>query len=227
MFDHLFIYKLQSDPKYFFAVLITVVISTVLHELAHGIVAIRLGDDTPVYSGHMTLNPLVHMGGFSLLLLAIAGISFGQMPVDRTRLRGKYAESLVAAAGPATNLLLALLAAVGLGLWARLGSADPENYAQMNGIELLNVFIIYNFALAIFNLVPVPPLDGSWIAANLYAPYRRLMSAELMQGIMSALIFAMFLGGAGIVFYAAYQMFAHLMPLIAGQQWYAFPSPTF
>ena len=72
MFDNLFIKTVATDPAYFFAVLITVVISITLHELAHGFVAVKLGDDTPIHTGHMTLNPIVHMGIISLVLLAIA-----------------------------------------------------------------------------------------------------------------------------------------------------------
>ena len=81
-----------------------------LHELAHGWAAIWLGDQTPVRQGRMTGNPLVHMGPWSLLMLAVAGIAWGQMPIDRTRLRGRHGEAIVAAAGPAMNVLLALAA---------------------------------------------------------------------------------------------------------------------
>ena len=116
---NLFIQTLWTDPTYFFGVLITVVVSIVLHELAHGYAAIKLGDDTPLVTGHMTFDPLVHMGGMSLILLAIAGIAFGAMPVDRTRLRGRYGEAIMAAAGPAMNVLLAVLALTTLGLWDR------------------------------------------------------------------------------------------------------------
>jgi len=213
---HLFIETLGTNPTYFFAVIITIVISVTLHELAHGWVAIWRGDDTPIRTGHMTLNPIVHMGIFSLILLAIAGIAFGQMPVDRTRLRGRYAEALVAVAGPVMNFLLGLLAAVALGLWYRFGTFNPESSMQNNALTLLRVFTVYNFALGVFNLIPIPPLDGSWIVANFIPPYRRLMSAELVRGITSALIFAMFLGGAQYVFVAAYILAGLIVTTVAG-----------
>ena len=73
----MFIEQLSTDPQYFFAVCITVVLSVCLHELAHGIVAIWLGDRTPIETGHMTLNPAVHMGWMSLVLLLVAGIAWG------------------------------------------------------------------------------------------------------------------------------------------------------
>lgn len=213
---HLFINYLWEDPKLFFAVVITVVVSVTLHELAHGWVAIRLGDNTPIYTGHMTLNPVVHMGVFSLVLLAVAGIAFGQMPVDRTRLRGKYGESLVAVAGPVTNLLLGLLGALGLGLWARFGTINNQSQPQLNAYLLLSIFMTFNFALAVFNILPVPPLDGSWIAANFFPPYRRFLQTEMVRGLMSALIFAMILGGSSFVFLIANKISDTLVGVIAG-----------
>ena len=105
----MFINSLTTNPQFYFAVIIVVVISICLHELGHGFAAIALGDRTPEETGHITLNPLVHMGPISLAMLAIVGISWGAMPVDPTRLRGRYAEALVALAGPAVNLVARLV----------------------------------------------------------------------------------------------------------------------
>src|SRR5688500_10494240 len=159
--------RLAEDPGSFFAIVIVVVISICLHVLAHGIVAVWLGDDTPIESGHMTLNPLVHMGPFSIIALLLMGIAWGAMPVDRSRLRGKYAEALVAAAGPAANVLISLVTLTALGLWLRSGDFDQElTQTATNGRDLLWTFGFFNIALAIFNLLPLPPLDGSRILAN-------------------------------------------------------------
>lgn len=165
----MFIENLGSNPRYFFAVVITVVISICLHELAHGIVAIWLGDDTPIVTGHMTLNPLVHMGPFSILALLLMGIAWGQMPVDRSRLRGRYAEAFVAAAGPFCNVLIAIVSLTALGLWIRFGDAasDELSTTATNARNLLSTFGVFNVVLALFNLIPLPPLDGSRILANL------------------------------------------------------------
>ena len=161
------IQHLADDPRYFFAVVIVVVFSICLHELAHGIVAIWLGDDTPIVAGHMTLNPMVHMGPFSIVALLLVGIAWGAMPVDRTRLRGKYAEALVAAAGPFANVLIALVSLTALGLWLRFGSPGSEpTEAAENARFLLTIFGVFNILLALFNLIPLPPLDGSRILAN-------------------------------------------------------------
>jgi Zn-dependent protease len=203
MLATLFIETLSINPPYFFGTLIAVVVSIVLHELAHGWAAIRLGDDTPIETGHMTLNPLVHMGMFSLILLALVGIAFGAMPIDRSRLRGRYAESLVAVAGPAMNLLLGLAALVAMGLWLRFGEPPGETGPAANGFLLLERMGTLNIALMLFNLIPVPPLDGAHIAANVSHGYRRLLSNQYAQGVSTALFFALFLGAGYFIFNAS------------------------
>src|SRR4051812_36019683 len=82
----MFLQEAQSNPRFFLAVCITVILSITIHELAHGIVAVWRGDDTPIETGHMTLNPAVHMGVISIVCLLLAGISWGSMPVDPSRL---------------------------------------------------------------------------------------------------------------------------------------------
>jgi Zn-dependent protease len=174
----------SDDPGSFFLIVIVVVISICLHELAHGIVAIWLGDDTPVETGHMTLNPLVHMGPFSILALLLMGIAWGQMPVDRSRLRGKYAEAFVAAAGPFCNVLIAIVALTALAIWIRFGSpyADDQSTASTNARKLLETFGLFNVALALFNLIPLPPLDGSRILANLSRWYDDKLNMLMSYG---------------------------------------------
>jgi Zn-dependent protease len=206
---------LQTDPRQYFAIIIVVIVSIILHELAHGWAAVKLGDRTPIEMGHMdTLNPLVHMGAFSLILLAVVGIAFGAMPVDRTRLRGKYAEAMVAVAGPAMNVVLAILAIVALGLWMRFGGpVDPANNVAQNGALLLTMMGLMNIALAMFNLLPLPPLDGSKIAANFIPAYARLLDSGIAQGAMLAVFFAIFFVGGAIIFGVAGTI--HLIALAA------------
>lgn len=175
--------------------IVTVTISIVLHELAHGWAAIRHGDRTPIQMGRMTGNPLVHMGPFSLIVLLLFGIAWGQMPVDPTRLRGKYAEAKVAAAGPAMNLTLAFVCAIALGLLFRFGP-NSDVYWLKNLQKMLFVAASANFLLCAFNLMPVPPLDGSHILANLSRPYARFISDPSKQGLfIFAFIFAFTLAG--------------------------------
>ena len=188
----MFIQQLEKDPFFFGCVVITVVISIVLHELAHGAVAIWQGDDTPIRLGRMTGNPLVHMGWFSLILLAVVGIAYGQMPVNPSRFRSRYGDALVAAAGPATNLVLALVALVVLGLWARFSVAEATQF-QANAKDFLWCFGYINVALMMFNLLPIPPLDGSVILADFVPAYGRWARNPQYQGaFLFGLLFALF-----------------------------------
>lgn len=219
MFDNLFIQQAlapESRP-FFFATIISVVISITLHELAHGWAAIRLGDDTPIRTGHMTGNPLVHMGPFSLVALFLVGIAWGQMPIDPTRLRGRYAEAWVAFAGPATNFLLSIAALTGLGLWLRYGG-PPDGQVQTNAMLFLSALGRINAILGVFNLFPVPPLDGSHILANLHRGYARFIGDPAHQGIM-ILAFIFMFSIAGVIFAPVFQFAADYTAFVATGRW--------
>ena len=108
---NLFIQYLFSDPLFYLRIVVILIISICLHELGHGIAAIYQGDDTPIKRGHMTLDPLVHMGPQSLVFLAVAGIAWGAMPVNPKGFKNpKWGNILVSAAGPLTNFTLGILA---------------------------------------------------------------------------------------------------------------------
>jgi Zn-dependent protease len=172
----MFITNITSDPQFFVYVIVTMVLSVVLHELAHGWAAIWQGDRTPIEQGHMTVDPRVHMGMVSLLMLAFVGMCFGAMPVNPTRFRHRHSAMIVAAAGPLMNLLLALLALTGLGIWDNIAGADPTDGVGGNLHQFLWFFGYANISLCIFNLVPIPPLDGSTVLAGMHKGYRRLIA---------------------------------------------------
>ena len=139
-----------------------VIFSITLHELAHGWAALWEGDDTPRVTGHMSVNPVVHMGLPSLILFLILGIAWGMMPVNPYKFRhGKWGRILVSFAGPAMNLLIALvvLTVLGFVIDPMTEQTDLETFLLTGGF--LNLIL---FAL---NMLPVPPLDGSNILANL------------------------------------------------------------
>jgi Zn-dependent protease len=178
----MFLNQLRDDPTFFFSVLITVIVSITLHELAHGWAALWQGDDTPVAQDRMGFNPLVHMGWPSLILLATTGMAFGTMPIDPARFRSRFGEALVAAAGPAMNLLLGLLGLSAAGFWIHsqgLWDALPPKQAALQ--HLVWYFGTTNLTLAILNLLPIPPLDGAHILANFVPPFRAL-TERLMRG---------------------------------------------
>ena len=151
------------------------VIAIVFHEVAHGWAALALGDPTAKERRRLTLNPIRHVDLVGTLLVPgalalLGGPVFGwakPVPVNFARLRNpRLGMMLVAAAGPATNLLLATLGAVMLGLYAGSLTAPPDgvNEYVFGGLQL---FILINVFLALFNLLPIPPFDGSHIVEGL------------------------------------------------------------
>jgi Zn-dependent protease len=142
-----------------------VLFSITLHELAHGWAAIRQGDRTPIELGRMNMSPLTHMGTMSLLMFALCGIAWGLMPVNPHRFRNRrWGEVYVSAAGPAMNLLLTLACLVLLTLWIRLVPGDTA--LARNGAIFLFWGMWLNLFLAVFNLLPIPPLDGATVLSG-------------------------------------------------------------
>ena len=170
-------------------IIVPIVLAVVFHEVAHGYVASLLGDQTARASGRLTLNPLRHVDPVGTVLLpGILALShapvFGwakPVPVDARRLRNPRRDMiLVALAGPGSNLVMALLSAVALGLLARFGASELTGAAVRFVAQNLWHFIFFNVSLGLFNLLPIPPFDGSHVvegllprtAARVYASFR-------------------------------------------------------
>ena len=176
----------HSDRVLLVSWIVWVVVSIVLHELGHGWAALRAGDPTPVESGHMTWNPLVHVPPMSWLMFAICGICWGLMPVNPSRFRKRFDPAVVAAAGPAMNLGLGVILAVGAVLWVGHAHRFANPTLFENVAKFLYVGVGLNFVLMIFNLMPVPPLDGSRIAANFVPAYDRFVNDP--RGAIASLV---------------------------------------
>ena len=156
------------DPVSLLIALPILMYSAILHEIAHGYVADKLGDPTARLSGRLTLNPIPHIDPIMtiflplILVLSHSPVLFGgakPVPIDPFNLKeGKKDVALVALAGPATNLLLAALAAV---IFHGLSFFPQANFVVVIGQLILQVAVYINIILAIFNLLPIPPLDGS------------------------------------------------------------------
>jgi Zn-dependent protease len=152
-----------------------VLVALTIHELAHAFAALKLGDDTPQRLGRITLNPLKHIDLVGFVLLVVAGFGWAKpVIINRSNLKHPFRDDvLIALAGPASNLLFAVALVVVLKLvvsFARFHSAATSGVV----LGTLFVFIAINVSLGLFNLLPIPPLDGSHFLGNLLS----LRSAE-------------------------------------------------
>ena len=158
----MFFETLFKDPIYFFRLVAILIISIVIHELAHGVAALSQGDDTPHQEGHMTINPVVHMGYESLIFLCVAGIAWGSMPVSPHKFRHpRWSDILVSAAGPLSNLVLGTLCITAI-------IATQRSAVPMVSQEFLFMAAQINMMLFLFNLLPIPPLDGFSVCEKLF-----------------------------------------------------------
>ncbi len=190
--------RAADDPVGFVAFVIAIVLGITVHEFMHAYTAHRLGDDTARLLGRLSLNPMAHLDPFGTLLLVLAGFGYGKpVPFNESRLRSAMGVTFVALAGPLANLALAALCAIPL----RFSAASLLGGAYE---EILTAIVLWNCVLAIFNLVPIPPLDGanvvygllpprqqySWRTYQQYGPFLLLFILLLAPQILSALVFA-------------------------------------
>ncbi len=162
---------LGLTPSILIARIIVLVVAFTVHEFAHAWTAVYLGDDTPRLQGRLTLNPLSHLDPMGSLLLIFAGFGWARpVPVNPYVLsrRHRYGMLIVAAAGPLSNVVMAVLAA--LPFTFGLLSLGPTGAILPTMSQLLGEFMFINLLLAIFNLIPLYPLDGEKIAFDLFPP---------------------------------------------------------
>lgn len=183
-------------------ILVTLVPAIVLHELAHGVVADRLGDATPRAMGRLTLNPIRHVDPFGTVVLPallVLPYLFGRgtnpifgyakpMPINPSNLENPDRQLvLIAVAGPLTNLALAVAGALGL-RFIGTGAGAVSRF--------LGVWILLNVLLAVFNIMPIPPLDGSKVLARVLPPRAREVyrSWEPYGALFMLVVFFLFPG---------------------------------
>ncbi|MEH2113579.1 site-2 protease family protein [Nostoc sp.] len=169
----MFIQTLITEPIHFFRIVAIVIFSITLHELAHGWAAMSQGDNTPQQTGHLTLNPVVHMGKESLIFICLMGIAWGQMPVNPSKFRsGKLGNILVSAAGPLSNLALGILFIMLLKLFFN------PNLSGLLSVEFLYLAARINLTLFLFNLLPIPPLDGFHVFSEIFPQLKPLQYSQ-------------------------------------------------
>ena len=196
-------------------VIAVIVMSAVIHEVMHGVAADKLGDPTARYAGRLTLNPLRHLDPFgSVILPAILAFTHSPVllgwakpvPYNPHNLRpGRFSEAIVAGAGPASNLAIALLGALAI---------RSDLFGEMGGI--IFTIVLINIMLFLFNMIPLPPLDGSKVLEALlplqlqygYANLRARMEHNPFLGMGVIVLFILFFGSTfGSIIYSL----AHLL----------------
>lgn len=183
--------------------LVPLMLSLSVHEFAHAWSAYRLGDDTAARMGRLTLNPLAHIDLVGTILLPLLRIPFGwakPVPINPTRFRRDVpmgrGMAITASAGPLSNILLAVLCTIVYGLLARFAPGTVA--AGSAATALLVVAIQLNVNLALFNLLPVPPLDGSRIVDG-FLPVRLRPQWDAFARFAPVLLLAIFFFGGRLI----------------------------
>ena len=186
-----FLFTAYTNTRLFLMITLVVVFSICLHEFFHAWTALQLGDTTAADRGHLTLNPLKQMGPMSIIMFLFLGFAWGAVPVNPAvlRARNRHAPAIVALAGPVTNFCLFLIGFFFFGFLQTRISYMIENKAV--GTTILELFVIlgsYNGFLCLFNLLPIPGLDG-WNALTEYVPRMKNLKSEFAKGVTIFLIF--------------------------------------
>lgn len=207
----------RPDGTTIIATLVAFVIATAVHEFCHAWSALMLGDDTAQRQGRITLNPIVHfdpIGFLGMALIAIGGFGIGwgkPVPINPNRLRWhQRGMALTALAGPASNVIMAVLFIIPL----RFGHATPPHVLDV----FIRSFVFVNLLLAAFNLIPIPPLDGSKILTgilpNFWYPY---LAPLERYGVLILILLILFGGIGGEILQAMYSPVYNLLnSVIAG-----------
>jgi Zn-dependent protease len=163
---------LRDEPQVFVAFLIAVIAGITFHEFSHAAVATLQGDQTARSQGRLTLNPISHLDPLGSIALVLAGFGWGRpVPFSPAQLRSRrFGAAMVGLAGPAANFLLALLAVIALRIvYPSAVSAFDVDFS----VILLDMLVTLNVVLGVFNLLPIPPLDGSRLLSLALPPSRQ------------------------------------------------------
>lgn len=182
------IFNLLSNPFLLVPVLAAILIAFTFHEFSHAFVAELLGDHTAKSLGRLTLNPLAHIHGIGFLMLLVAGFGWGKpVPYNPNNLKDpKWGSVMIGLAGPVSNLLLAICAVIILSVLSHLGVFASVTDMNNNLLVIFLVLLIqFNVVLMVFNLLPIPPLDGSKLLfALIPSRYEHIKQMIMINGPM-------------------------------------------
>ncbi|HOX40905.1 MAG TPA: site-2 protease family protein [bacterium] len=175
----------------FLAIIAGILLGVSLHEYAHALAAYRNGDDTAKYMGRLTINPLAHLDPTGTIMLLLVGIGWGKpVPINPRNFASKGAEIEVSLAGIVTNLIIAFV----------LGTIIRFSGGQLDSLPTTILYIIMqiNLILAVFNLIPIPPLDGSHLLEYFMTEEQKIQFQTVGPSILIALLVLSFVGGFSI-----------------------------
>jgi Zn-dependent protease len=166
------LFLLRDDPQLFIAFVVAVIVGITFHEFSHAAVATLQGDRTARSQGRLTLNPISHLDPLGSIALVLAGFGWGRpVPFSPMHLRSRrWGAALVGLAGPAANFVLALVAVVAIRLFY---AGSFEAFQVDFRFKLLEMLVLLNVVLGVFNLLPIPPLDGSRLLSIFLPPSRQ------------------------------------------------------
>ncbi|WP_371370824.1 site-2 protease family protein [Sporomusa aerivorans] len=185
-------------------------IALTVHEYAHARAAVTLGDPTPKFMGRLTLNPVAHLDPLGLLMLWLFKFGWAKpVPINPSYFKNyRQGTLIVSLAGPVSNMLLALLTALVIGILAKLQLLSGD------WVKVLWMTYSYNIILAIFNLVPIPPLDGSKVLASLL-PGRQGQWFDQMEQYGPFILMALvYIGVIGIITYPLERGLSYIINII-------------
>lgn len=187
---------LFSDPLAYLMMAVSIMIAFGMHEYSHAQMADVLGDSTARSAGRLTVNPLAHFDPFGALMLFLVGFGWGKpVPFNPLNLRNRrWGSGLVGLAGPASNFILAIIVGLVFQFFPLANSGLVNFFAT---------FVWLNIMLGVFNLIPVPPLDGSHLLVSFFPSLGEKLEDFFLAGgvftLLAAIIFMMYVGTPFIV----------------------------
>ena len=185
----------SPSPEVLVGIAVALVVGITFHEFSHALVADQLGDHRPRALGRVSLNPLRHLDPLGALFFLLAGFGWGKpVPVNAYALRGgRRGLTLVALAGPVANFAVASIAAIIFRLLLQAGMLDADFPHRV-----MQLIVFFNVALGLFNLIPIPPLDGYNVVLPLLPPRQAFMAQRYAQyGYVALLLLLVLSYGPG------------------------------